>query len=360
MNKQLIALAVSAGVALPSFAQATEVTGKALEIYGKAHVSLDSVSGYDTATTKASNLSLSSNSSRIGFKGEAPIGSFTGFYKVEGSVSFGNGDTSTGYDHRAAYAGIKGGMGSILAGYRDTALKDVRGKFDVFGDTVGDARNIIGSVQGSNYFDKRAKNAIMYSTPKTGGFQANLMYSTAWTGDATAQAGQDNNNESLSSVNLLYSADALSLAAAWEQQKFVDGTTGETNDKATATRLVGAYDMGSMRIGLIYENLDDDNSTALRRSAYGANIVFKVGEGKVKLQYIKAGDTDAGSDTGATEVALGYDMKLAKNASAYVAYSKISNDANASYVMGNGHDQKYTTTAGQDVSAVSLGFIYSF
>ena len=41
-------------------------------------------------------------------------------------------------------------------------------------------------------------------------------------------------------------------------------------------------------------------------------------------------------------------------------YSKVSNDANAAYVIGNGHDQKYTTATGQDVSAISVGYIYSF
>jgi len=291
MNKKLIALAVSAGLALPGLVNAAEVAGKALEIYGKAHLSLDSVSAKDAGGASISNLDLSSNSSRLGFKGEGAVGSMTGFYKIEASVNM---DREGGaLDHRAAYAGLKGGMGSILAGYRDTPYKDVRGMFDVFGDTVGDARNIIGSIDASNLFDKRAKNAVMYSSPKSGGFQANVMYSTSWENNTTAQQGQDNNNASLTSINLKYKANALTLAAAWEQQNHVDTTTGDTNRKGTGTRLVAAYDMGAMRIGLIYENLDDDTTVANRRSAYGANFIFKAGEGKVKLQYIKAGDTDA-------------------------------------------------------------------
>lgn len=373
MKKKLIALAVCAGVVLPGFVNAAEVAGKALEIYGKAHVSLDSVSGYDTTTTpaaKQTNLSLSSNSSRLGFKGEGAVGSMTGFYKIEGSISFEN--SGGVIDHRAAYAGLKGSAGSLLLGYRDTPFKDVRGRFDVFGDTVGDARNIMGVVSDSYTskvgFDQRAKNAIMYSSPKTGGFQVNAMYSTSWENNTTAQAGQDNNNDSLSSVNILYKADALSLAAAWEQQSHVCTTTtatctaGDTEHKGTGTRLVAAYDLGTMRIGLMYENLDDDTGAAYdrnRRSAYGANFVFKAGAGKVKLQYINAKESDAKND-GANEVAVGYDYKLDKHSSTYIAYSKISNDANAAYFMGAGHDQKYTTAPDQDVSAFSVGYIYSF
>ena len=358
MKVKLVALAVSAGVALPGLVNAAQVAGDALDIYGKAHISLDSVSAKDAAGSSISNLSLSSNSSRLGFKGKAPIGSMTGFYKIEGSISFEN--SGGVIDHRAAYAGLEGGMGSVLLGYRDTPYKDVRGKFDVFGDTVGDARNIIGSINSSNLFDKRAKNAVMYSSPKAGGFEANVMYSTGWEGDTSQQQGQDNNNDSLTSVNLLYKANALTLAAGWEQQKHVDTTTGDTTNKGTGTRLVAAYDMGAMRIGLMYENLDDDTSTAKRRTAYGANFVFKAGEGKIKLQYVKAGDTDASTASGANEIAVGYDYKLAKNSSTYVMYSKISNDANASYAIGNGHDQQYLTASGKDVSAISVGYIYSF
>ena len=44
MNKKLVIMAVSAGIALPGLANAAPVAGDALVIYGKAHISLDSVS----------------------------------------------------------------------------------------------------------------------------------------------------------------------------------------------------------------------------------------------------------------------------------------------------------------------------
>lgn len=360
----LVALAVSAGLAMPGLASAVEVAGKALDIYGKAHISLDSPSikvdngsgGYDTK----SDATLSSNSSRLGFKGEAPIGSMTGFYKIEASITFDNGD-GTSFSHRAAYAGLKDSFGSILLGYRDTALKDVRGMYDVFGDTVGDARDIFGSVDSSNLLDVRAKNAIMYTTPKMGGFEANLMYSTSWQGNTTGTGGADNNNNSLTSVNLKYKADKLVLAAAYQSQDYVDATTGDKIDTLSGTRLVGTYDFGAFRLGLMWENIDDDTLAALRRDAYGVNFVFKTGaKGAVKLEYNIADNTDAGNDTGATETAVGYSYKLDKHSSTYVMYSVISNDNNAQYIIGNGHDQKYTSAVGQDVSAISVGYEISF
>jgi len=76
---------------------------------------------------------------------------------------------------------------------------------------------------------------------------------------------------------------------------------------------------------------------------------------------VKAGDNDAASNTGATSVAIGYDYKLAKNSSTYIMYSKVSNDTGATYGIGGGHDSdKYTTATGTDVSAISVGYKYSF
>jgi predicted porin len=354
MKKKVIAVVVGTAVALPGLVNAAQVAGEALEIYGKVHVSIDSVSAKDAGGADVNNISISGNSSRLGFKGKSAIGSMTGFYKYEASIKT---DESGGnIDHRGAYVGLKGGMGSVLVGYRDTPFKDIRGKFDVFGDTVGDARNIMGSVDGTDTFNVRAKNVLMYTTPQSGGVEANIMYSTSYNGTDTQ--GQDNNDTSLTSLNVIYKADHLVLAAGYEEHKL----TAPTN-KEKGARIAGAYDMGSIRVGLMYEKLDNDNDATARHSSYGINAVFKTGDkGKVKLQYVKAGDNDVTSDTGANNIAVGYDYKLDKQSATYIMYSKVSNDANASYGIGGGHDSdKYTVGApGQDVSAISIGYIYKF
>ena len=357
MNKKLIAVAVSAGLAMPCLASAVEVAGKALNIYGKAHISIDSVSAKDATGGSVSNMSISANSSRLGFKGEGAVGSMTGFYLIEANVKT---DESGGnIDHRGAYVGLKGNGGSVLVGYKDTPYKGVRGKFDVFGDTVGDSRAIMGvtttSAGYTDSFNVRAKNVLQYSIPKNGGFSADVMYSTAYTG--TADQGQDNNDTSLISADVTYKGGPLVFAAAYENHKL-----GTGNGNAKGTRLAAAYDMGAAKIGLMYEKIDTDNNAAASRASYGVSAAIKAGAGKVKLQYVKAGDNDASSNSGANEVAVGYAMKLDKNASTYIMYSKVSNDANAAYGINGGHDSdKYTVgAAGQDVSAISLGYIYKF
>ena len=361
MNKKVLALAVSAALVMPGLASAVEVAGKALEIYGQVHVSVDSASGYQATNNKVGNLSISSNSSRLGFKGEGAIGSMTGFYKIEGSISA---DNSGGViDHRAAYVGLKGTGGSLTVGYRDTIYKDIFGKFDIMGNSVGDSRNILGTTSsGSGHFDTRAKNSLIYSTPKMGGVQANLEYATAFQANTTGQAGQDNNNNALTAVNVVYAANGLSLAAAWEQQDYPNTAGDAVLYKLTGTRLYGGYKVGAIDGRLIYEQLDDSAASpgVNKRNAYGAAFVFNTGgPGAIKLQYMKAEASSLGND-GANQITVGYAYKLAKNASAYIMYDKVSNDTNAQYFIGAGHDQKYTTVAGKDVSAISVGYVFKF
>lgn len=58
-------------LALPGTGQAVELIGKKLELYGKAHVSLDHSD--PDAASQNSQLNVSNNSTRIGFKGEHAI-----------------------------------------------------------------------------------------------------------------------------------------------------------------------------------------------------------------------------------------------------------------------------------------------
>lgn len=350
MKIKLVALAVGAGLVLPGYAGAVQVIGDTLEIYGKAHISVDSVDADNTGGQDASNISIASNSSRLGFKGKMPMGSLEGFYQIESKIVYD--ESGADFASRNTFLGLRGGMGSVLVGYRDTPFKDVRGKFDVFGDTVGDARNIMGSISGTDKFNVRARNALMWSSPSAGGFQANVMYSTAE--GSTSELGQDDNDTDLTSINLMYKGKSLLLAAAWEDQ---------SDDNASGIRAVGAFDVGPVRVGLMFEDLDHDTAAASRRSAYGTNLTFKTGSnGKVKLQYVTADDNDATSDSGATNIAVGYDHKLDKNSTVYIMYSSVDNDTNASFDIAGGHDSdKYSGgTNGDDISAISLGYVYKF
>lgn len=347
MKLTTISIAVTAALMIANTSQAAELLGKKLEVYGKLHLSVDSVD----ADNSVSNTSLSSNSSRLGFKGEGDLKEgLQGFYQIESSIKT---DESAGtLDGRNTYVGLKGGFGSLLAGYRDTPFKDLRGDFDVFGDTAGDARSIMGSANGTDTFNVRAQNALMYTTPGTGGLKFNLMYSTAE--GASVQQGQDNNSTALTSASLYYNMGALKLGVAYEKQK---------DDDAKGTRAMVKYTMGAAQLGAMYEKLKADVSgSATSRTAYGVNLAYKMGaEDALKLQYVVAKSYDSSSDTGAKLSTIGWDHKLTADMSTYLLYSSMANDANATFGIGGGHDgDKYTTVAGGNIKVLSLGLVYSF
>src|SRR3569623_1474340 len=69
MNKKLFVLSIAAAMAGPLAAQA------AVEVYGEARASLDFVNNNDNAAGyEDSTVSLSSNYSRLGFKGDEDLG----------------------------------------------------------------------------------------------------------------------------------------------------------------------------------------------------------------------------------------------------------------------------------------------
>lgn len=341
MNRKIFALALAGAFSTPA-AHSAQLAGEALEIYGKIHVSADAV---DNDTD--SNLSIASNSSRLGFKGKVDLNDALGaFYKIESKVVFD--ESGSNLASRNTYIGLNGGWGSLLAGYRDTPLKDVRGKFDLFGDTVGDARSVLG---GDGAFDKRAKNVLMYSLPDAGGFELDAMYSTAW--DAQDVEGLDDNDFDLTSVRAGYRTGGLYLSAAMESQSH---GTAEDRD---AMRAVATYTIDNLRLGLIWENLDFGTD---EQRGYGLNAGYRVGANTFKAQYLLSDESDNGVDNGASMLSVGIDRKLADTTSVYAMYAMIENDDNAGFRIAGGHDSdKYgVANAGDSVGAISLGVVHKF
>ncbi|MFP3874831.1 MAG: porin, partial [Thiohalophilus sp.] len=97
--------------ALPGMGQAVELNGDQLELYGKAHVSLD-YSDPDVAT-EDSQFSVSNNSTRIGFRGEHTINSgMTLMWQYEQNVDIA--ESGGVFGSRNSFLGMKGGFGEVL------------------------------------------------------------------------------------------------------------------------------------------------------------------------------------------------------------------------------------------------------
>jgi len=353
MNKKLIASAVAAALFVPFAAGAVQVAGEKLEVYGKIHVSIDN-SDRDDPTVTNDGLSISSNSSRLGFKGKLPLeNGMKVIYQMEQEVRLDDSSTAD-FANRNSFVGLASGNNSLRVGVHDTPFKTVASKWGIFGDTVGERRSILGAgYQSGNQLNERVKNSIMYQY-QTKAFKLQAMYAVE---PEAASGNVDNNDKDMTSIGAWYKTGGLTLSAAREDwtghSRIVDGS---------ATRLAARYKLGQHQFGVIYENIDSDTVAEWKRSAWGVNWKFKFSaKSDLRAQYLSVDDADGTTDTGATKIGLGLFHKLDKKTKVYIAYGATDNDANAKFqAVDGGHGDEVKTTFGGSPSSISVGMVYKF
>ncbi|MCW8924575.1 MAG: porin [Gammaproteobacteria bacterium] len=358
MNIQKVLL-VSA-IAMPMSAGAVEVAGEKLEVYGKVHVSIDSVDRDDPAVSN-DGMSISSNSSRLGFKGKlATESDIDIIWQLEQEVSVDDSNKGNFAD-RNTFIGLASGKHSIRAGVHDTPFKSVASKWGIFGDSVGERRSILGaSANKGNQLNERVKNMLMYQfADKSVKLQAMYAVDPEDTGDTAGKA--DDTDYKMMGLGLWYKLGNLKLSAGWE-----DWDQHSVIEDGSAYRIAASYKMDAHQLGLIYEDIDSDgltdNALAFNRSAYGVNWKWKfASKTDLRVQYLVADDADESSDTGATKLGFGIFHQLDKKAKVYFAYGATDNDDNAKYqAVDGGHGDEVKTVAGGSPNAISAGIEFKF
>lgn len=290
-----------------------------LKVYGKINVDLQSA---DEAGE--SQVELKSNASRFGVKGSTDINeSLQAIYQLEWEVDTTDAAKSS-EDHiksRNQYVGLKGSFGTIKAGRHDTALKSSQGKFDQFNDLEGDIKNI---VNGEN----RVSNFVGYTTPK---FADAFSVEVNLVPGEDAAAGEDGIADG-TSLALVYEANGLYLAVA--QDADIDGADVDT------TRFTGAYKIGDLQLGLLFQTTDTGIDDA---DATGLSVAYKAGNGTFKLQYIDSDLYLIGEAALETQSSIGYDYKLGKNSKVYGFYTTgdIGGTEDSNDYFGIGFEQKF-------------------
>ena len=360
-----------------------------IEIYGAAKLSVDIIDTDSKTTGADSGLTkVSSNSSRLGFKGSEDLGEgLSAVYQLElgvnmdgttqktaESVTSATTNTTTGVTTvktkdanvntiglRNSYIGLKGeSWGTVLFGTHDTPYKTATGQFDPFADSMGDYNAVIGTVNAAANFELRPKDVIAYVSPSWGGIQLSA---------GASQTGQESDNgiagnASLYSASAVYKAGPLAVALAYETHK--NGVTD--GDKAgkgknEGTRLGAGYTIGGTKIGLVYEILRDSTAdSALTRDAVYVAVSQKIGKETIKLAYGSADDgDDPATKTGATLMAIGVDHSFSKRTTAYVLYAATTNEKDATYGIGTGGaGGAFKPGNGEDPTVVSFGINHSF
>jgi len=354
MNKRMIALAVASSLAIPLSADAVQVAGEKLEIYGKLHLSVDN-SNRDIPTVSNDGLSISSNSSRLGFKGKLPLeNSMKIVWQIEQEVAMDDNNKGN-FANRNSFAGLAFGASEFVVGFHDTPFKTVASKWGIFGDTVGERRSILGAgyING-NQLNERVKNMLMYQL-KNKSLKIQAMY--AVDPENGTPGNVDDNDTSMYGFGLWYTIGGMKLSGAYE-----DWTQHSNIADGSAYRLAATFKLGGHQIGALYENIDSKTVSQWKRAAWGVNWKWKfTGKTDLRVQYLSVGNADGTTDTGATKIGLGVFHKLDKKAQVYVAYGATANDANAKFqAVDGGHGDEVKTTFGGSPNSISLGMIYAF
>ena len=335
MNKKLIAVAVAAGLALPMVSAHADDMETTSKFYGKLHVSAGQ---YDSLGTASDNARVESIDSRLGFKGQVKLeAGLAATYQIETKVFLDDPTTAatTSFSDRTTFAGLKGSFGEVRVGYHDSPLKLAQGKFDQFGDTVGDFKNA-GDEDGEN----RNKNSITY-LGKFGNVGFNVQVAPG-EGDGTdggkGQAFTDN-----TSIAVTYKDGPLYVAVAQDShdKKAFAGAT-----ENAMTRLVATYKLNSMQFGLLSQSgVEASDNSAAKETWLGASFNMKMGSnGKIKAQLINVKDS-ATTALKSTQTSIGYDHKLGKKGTVYAMYNAIT-------------EKNAATT--KDDTAISVGYIFKF
>lgn len=394
MNKKLLALAVAGAFAAPAAMAQSNVT-----IGGKMHFSVDSLKGANAAGNDlVSKTNVSSNASNIYFKGTEDLGNGLSaiwqvqtYFSARGTAGTGGFESGDGVGAGNTYLGLSSkSWGTVLLGKHESPFKLVGRKVDLFGDSLGDNRNIVSNPNGavvtagtsptSLGWDLRPNNVVAYATPNLNGFTGKIAYVTNIT-TTPAQDGSTGTSINAAAVNAwsasaVYENGPIYAGLGYERHNYSKGATGDNRNDEKAWRLSGGYNFGAFRVVGLYQRESglwiDSNNADAKRTVWGLGGAYTMGANTFKLQYYKAGDIKNTSyswanDSGATMWALGVDHKLSKRTSVYAVYARTNNDRYAKYsAFGGGHGDNpgsVTPSASQDSkdpSGFGVGIRHSF
>ncbi len=396
MQKKIIALALATAFAAPAFADTANVT-----VYGRVHTSLDSNSGNaGTSITGTKNgLNLTSNASRLGFKGTEELGDgIKAVYQYETEI-LAQGGTSLLGSQRDTYVGAAGGFGTVIAGRLPLANQYV-GDANFFADKVGDAGNLTaGGLGGLGLLavPSRVSRAIAYVSPSLGGvtltagYVPNTPQALAGTTASQSNASKESSftlRAAYENAGIFVAANYLSLGVAGISLAATPGvgvpsaTAGTTaapvnaqaGAKVTIFSLAGGYDFGVAKVRAQLVNTDANQQAAwsvgagsgAKQSVAAVGGQFNLGESDaIKAQVARASDAKlngvTAANTSATLLAVGYDRTVSKRTTVYAAYAKANNGTASQFSVTNyAHGGVGTPGAGKSPSSLSFGVIHNF
>ncbi|MCW8910001.1 MAG: porin [Gammaproteobacteria bacterium] len=345
MKKQILAIAIAAGLATPFMAQAEGTA------YGRLHISLDNV---EVGAADA-EFNFADRKSAFGYKGKEDLGGgLTALAKVEWSFDPADGGA---IGTRDRWIGLKkAGMGTFKFGTMSTNWKQTTGKMDPFWHTGAEGRGVIGinsSMLAGGLGDDRgrATNLFQFNMAPMGGMS--IVANVELSGDGEMNTGF---GVRYSAKGLYVFADMIKIANAADAGSAAVTTTDSAGDTVTleaavaptaawdesATKFGAKYTMDKITAGITIEQTED----LVGEDYMSLMATYKLNDNDtIAFVYGTADNlTDTNDSNG---MALGYIHGMSKRTAMYAAYIDRSYDGAAK-------------SASSDVSGFSLGLKHSF
>lgn len=342
MNKKHIVSACVALVGLSAFAAAqaqTNTTLYGLVDYGYTYRWDAKAPGTGTPSSQSQLNGGQSAENRIGFKGTEDLGNgLKAVFLLEQGFMLDTGaqQQSNSAFSRQAYVGLSGDFGTVIGGRLITPHYNFISSIDPFSaGTVGRYNNVYSplaayaSVYGTVTDPIRVDNAVQYTSPTFGGFNATAIYSNNAFGQESSAGNAGNNT--LYGVLVKYAQGPFTAGVNYHYG--AAGTTGVATafDNVQNVAVGGSYDFKVAKVSALYAYNDvkfgtaNTNNATLNNYLIGVTAPFGKWVGKASYQF-SDGNSTAGGD--AQQFALGVDYNLSKRTAFYTAYSFIDNQGN--------------------------------
>lgn len=354
---------------------ALPAAASAIELYGRAHISLDGVSNGNgeidvdgsLVPAKKNSFLITSNHSYLGLRGREGVRDrLAVIWQFEQGVDLDDGSWSE--DGRDSFVGLESGLGTLLAGRHATPYRVMTDRLDIFLDTRADQSAVVGAVDGDSLFDERARNILYYATPQDRRLRFSLAYIANRERDDLPRDSVQASRNGLSAA-LVFDSGPLYLGLGYERLGQVDGPA---QDDAVAVKAALGWDFSQgTRAALIWEQADDGQRLAGgdgARDAWYASISHLVGNFTWKFAYGMLGDLDHTADSGAQSIALGFSYAMSPRTELYLLAATMLNDDQAAYALQPDHDDRgerggsvpRPAAAGENVTVISAGLIHRF
>lgn len=337
MKKTTGASALLGLAALPAFAQSN------VTLYGVADVGVGYGKAGDTTFSGIINGVLSGP--RFGFKGSEKLGNgLEAVFVLEQGYVVGTGaPNSTRQFHRQAWAGLKGGFGTVGLGRQYAPGYNFAGKFSagVPGTVFNTQAFLVNAIPGASIHpgtDARWDNSISYKAGKMGGLLAEAIYSFQAT-----QSGDDRTDDDRYGVGIGYATGPVGVGAVYHHSKRPDESLREAY-------VGGSYDFGAAKLYASWQNAKEDGVVDAKVAYIG--VAIPIGSGRLHADVARLSD-DQTDDDDSSAISVGYTHDLSKRTTAYVFANRTTNQDNAARGVN-------AVAAGEDSTSLGLGIRHSF